>query len=78
MATYQADCHPVKRLNKRNKILENLQTHLSKVHESGRKFIALFVLALLKVKTVNLDKIAESFDSKADIEAIKKRIHKFS
>jgi hypothetical protein len=69
--------YTVKSLNKGNEILKNLQTHLPQVHESRRKFITLFVLALLKVKTVNLDKIAESFDGKAEIESTKKRIHRF-
>lgn len=77
MATYQADCRPIKSLSKGNEILGNLQTHLPKVHESRRKFITLFVLALIKVKTVNLDKVASGIDSKANIDSVKKRIHRF-
>ncbi|SFF49553.1 hypothetical protein [Thermoflexibacter ruber] len=72
MATYQ-----VKSLNKGKEIIENLQTHLPKVHKSMRKFITLFVLALCKVKTVNIDKIASGFDSKASTAAVKKRMQRF-
>ncbi|GAB4473556.1 MAG: hypothetical protein OHK0057_19250 [Thermoflexibacter sp.] len=34
-------------------------------------------MALFKVKTVNIDKIASGFDSKASTAAVKKRIQRF-
>jgi hypothetical protein len=54
-----------------------LQTKLGKIHESRLKFLVLFLIALLKVQTVCLTKLADAFSGKASKKSKVRRIQRF-
>lgn len=67
----------IKPLAKGNELLEILQAELPSWHGARIKFVALFVLAVIKVGLVTLSKIAGAFDSKAKKASSLKRIVRF-
>lgn len=54
-----------------------LQTKLSNFHQSRLKFLVLFLIALLKVQTVCLTKLANGFSGKATKKSKVRRIQRF-
>lgn len=67
----------IKPLSKGNELLEVLQAELPSWHGARIKFVALFVLAVIKVGLVTLSKIAGAFDSKAHKASSLKRTVRF-
>ena len=64
------------RLNQYSALKQALQPHLG-WHGARISFLALFLLALLKVKTVNLSELAVGFGGKALKESNYKRLQRF-
>lgn len=67
----------IKPLAKGTALLEVLQTELPEWHGARIKFVALFVLAAIKVGNVTLQKIAGAFDSSATVSSNLKRMERF-
>lgn len=72
MARYQP-----KGLPKGTRFLEILRAHLGPMHESRRKFIALYVMALVSCRTVDSRQLAAGFQSEAAIDSVMRRIERF-
>ncbi|NJK83195.1 MAG: hypothetical protein HC912_04630 [Saprospiraceae bacterium] len=54
-----------------------LQTKLSNFHQSRLKFLVLFLIALLKVQTVCLTKLANGFSGEATKKSKVRRMQRF-
>jgi hypothetical protein len=63
-------------MNQYNALKQSLQPHLG-WHGARISFLALFLLALIKVKTVNLSELAVGFGGKALKESNYKRLQRF-
>ena len=63
-------------MNEYNALRQALKPHLG-WHGARISFLALFLLALLKVKTVNLKELAVGFGGNALIESNYKRLQRF-
>jgi hypothetical protein len=63
-------------VNEYNALRKALKPHLG-WHGARISFLALFLLALLKVKTVNLKELAVGFEGNALIESHYKRLQRF-
>ncbi len=59
-----------------SELKQALQPHLN-WHGARLSFLALFLLALLKVKTVNLSELALGFEGKAQAASKYKRLQRF-
>ena len=55
-------------MNQINLLRQTLKPHL-RWHGARLSFLSLFLIALLRVKTVNLTELATGFRSKAEIES---------
>lgn len=62
---------------KGNEVLAVLQTELSDWHGARIKFVALFVLGVIKVGLVRLSSIAGAMDGKAEKSSVLRRIERF-
>ena len=63
-------------MNQYSELKKSLQGHLD-WHGARISFLALFLLALLKVKTVNLSELALGFEGKAKTDSKYKRLQRF-
>ena len=63
-------------MNQINLLRQALKPHL-KWHGARLNFLALFLIALLRVKTVNLTELATGFRSKAQVDSHYKRLQRF-
>lgn len=63
-------------MNQHKAIISVLKPHF-KLHTARLNFIALFILALIKVRTVNLVQIATALNGKVEIESNTKRAKRF-
>ena len=65
-------------MSKSNQLTSVLQLHLGKSMNLARiRFLSLMILALYKVQSVNFEKLATAFDSKAKRESSLRRIQRF-
>ena len=65
-------------MSKSNQLTRVLQLHLGKSMNLARiRFLSLMILALYKVQSVNFEKLATAFDSKAKRESSLRRIQRF-
>jgi len=63
-------------MNQINLLRQTLKPHLG-WHGARLSFLALFLIALLRVKTINLTELATGFRSKAQVESNYKRLQRF-
>lgn len=63
-------------MNQINLLRQTLKSHLG-WHGARLSFLALFLIALLRVKTINLTELATGFRSKAKTESSYKRLQRF-
>jgi hypothetical protein len=63
-------------MNQINLLRQTLKSHLG-WHGARLSFLSLFLIALLRVKTINLTELATSFRSKAQIDSSYKRLQRF-
>jgi hypothetical protein len=63
-------------MNQYNALKQALKPHLG-WHGARISFLALFLLALLKVKTVSLKELAVGFEGKALLDSNYKRLQRF-
>ncbi len=63
-------------MNQINLLRQTLKPHL-RWHEVRLSFLSLFLIALLRVKTVNLAKLATGFRSQAGNDSNYKRLQRF-
>ena len=63
-------------MNQINLLRQALKPHLQ-WHGARLSFFALFLIALLRVKTVNLAELAAGFRSQAQVESSYKRLQRF-
>jgi hypothetical protein len=63
-------------MNQINLIRQTLRTHLS-WHGARITFLALFLVALVRVRTVNFVELAQGFMGTAKTESSEKRLHRF-
>ena len=63
-------------MNQINLLRQTLKPHLG-WHGARLSFLALFLIALLRVKTINLTELATGFRSKAHIDSNYKRLQRF-
>jgi hypothetical protein len=63
-------------MNQINLLRQTLKPHLG-WHGARLSFLALFLIALLRVKTINLAELATGFRSKAQIDSSYKRLQRF-
>ncbi len=63
-------------MNQYTALKQTLKTHLG-WHGARVSFLTLFLLALLKVKTVNLKELALSFEGQALVESYYERLQRF-
>ena len=63
-------------MNEINRIQSTLRPHLP-WHGARLKFLALFLVALFRVETVNLDKLASVFANRAQSASNHKRLTRF-
>jgi hypothetical protein len=63
-------------MNQINLIRKTLRTHLSQ-HGARVTFLALFLVALVRVRTVNFVELAQGFMGNAQTESSEKRLHRF-
>lgn len=63
-------------MNQINLLRQTLQSHLG-WHGARLSFLALFLIALLRVKTINLTELATGFRSKAQTDSSYKRLQRF-
>lgn len=63
-------------MNQISLIRQTLQPHLS-WHGARITFLALFLVALLRVRTVRFSELAKGFMGKAQTESNQKRLHRF-
>ncbi len=63
-------------MNQYNALKQALKPHL-RWHGARLSFLALFLLALLKVKTVNLKELALGFEGRVLVESHYKRLQRF-
>lgn len=65
-------------MSKSNQLTRVLQLHLGKSMNLARiRFLSLMILALYKVQSINFEKLATAFDSKAKRESSLRRIQRF-
>lgn len=65
-------------ITKSTELISVLNTHFKGTLNLARvKFIAHFIIALCKVKTVTFDKLANAFDTAADADSSLRRIQRF-
>ena len=63
-------------MNQINLLRQTLKPHLG-WHGARLNFLALFLIALLRVKTINLTELATGFRSKAQTDSSYKRLQRF-
>jgi hypothetical protein len=63
-------------MNQISLIRKTLQPHLN-WHGARDTFLALFLVALMRVRTVNLSELAKGFVGTAQTESNRKRLHRF-
>jgi hypothetical protein len=63
-------------MNQINLIRQTLRPHLS-WHGARVTFLALFLVALVRVRTVNFSEVAQGFMGNAKAESSEKRLHRF-
>jgi hypothetical protein len=63
-------------MNQVNQLRDTLKPHLS-WHGARLNFLALFLIALIRVKTVNLAELATGFRSEAKTDSNYKRLQRF-
>jgi hypothetical protein len=74
MESYQTP--PQNPMNQVNLLRETLKPHLG-WHGARLNFLALFLIALIRVKTINLTQLATGFRSDAQIDSSYKRLQRF-